>query len=218
MFEFAGLKFRPLEKDDLKLLHAWENDFELMMYSRSKPLNVVSMVQLEERFAEWMKKEKHLYFIVENVESNEPMGFAAIRTEGWGNVAGADLGTYIGKKELWEKGFGKKITAALLEMSFIHLNMERCQAWSIEYNKRAHKVLEFCGFKKGGIMRNTVYVAGKKWSSFHFDILREEYTNIRMTLLKEMLGENVGAYLEETQPALKPLGHIQKELSGPDNT
>jgi len=210
IFEFADLRFRPVEKDDLKLLHVWENDFELMMYSRSKPLNVVSMVQLEERYEEWMKKEKDLYFIVENVESKEPIGFAAIRTEVWGNVLGADLGTYIGKKELWEKGFGKKITVALLEMSFIHLNMERCQAWSVEYNTRAHRVLEFCGFKKGGVMRNTVYVAGRKWSSFHFDVLREEYMNMRMGLLKKMLGQKTDIYLEKTQPVFKPLEHVQK--------
>jgi RimJ/RimL family protein N-acetyltransferase len=157
-----------------------------------------------------MKKEKDLYFIVENVGSKEPIGFAAIRTEVWGNVLGADLGTYIGKKELWEKGFGKKITIALLEMSFIHLNMERCQAWSVEYNIRAHRVLEFCGLKKGGAVRNTVYVAGRKWSSFHFDVLREEYLNLRMGLLKKILGEKISTYLEKTQPVLKPSTHVQE--------
>jgi len=203
MFEFAGLRFRPLEKEDMKLVHAWENDFELMMYSRSKPLNVVSLTQLEERYGEWMKKEKDLHFIVENMESNEPIGFATIRGEVWGNVPGADIGTYIGKKELWEKGFGKKITIALLEMCFIHLNMDHCQAWSIEYNTRAHRALESCGFKKGGVMRNTAYVAGKKWSSFHFDILREEYMDLRMGLLKKMMGDRTQLYLEKTRPALE---------------
>jgi len=203
MFEFGNLRFRPLEKDDLKLLHVWENDFELMMYSRSKPLNTVSMAQLEKQYEEKMKEKNNLYFIMENMESNEPIGFAAIRREEWGNVQAADLGTYIGRKELWEKGFGKKITVALLEMAFIHLNIERCEAWSVEYNIRAHKVLEFCGFKKGGVIRNTVYVAGKKWSSFHFDMLREEYLNIRMNLLKKTLGEKVDAYLERTRPVLK---------------
>jgi RimJ/RimL family protein N-acetyltransferase len=203
MFEFTGLRFRPIEKEDLKLIHVWENDFELMMYSRSKPLNMASMAQLEQRYDEWMKKEKDLYFIVETMESNEPIGFAAIRGEMWGNVPGVDVGTYIGKKELWEKGFGKKITVALLEMCFMHLNVERCEAWSVEYNVRAHRVLESCGFKKGGIARNTVYVAGKKWSSFHFDILREEYMNTRMDLLKKVLGEEIYNYLKKTQPVLK---------------
>jgi len=203
MFEFAGLRFRPLEKEDLKLMHVWENDLELMMYGRGQPLNVVTMTQLEERYAEWMKNEKNIYFIVENVESNEPVGFASIRRQIWGNIPGADVGTYIGKKELWEKGLGKRITIALLEMSFMHLGLDHCQAWSVEYNTRAHRALESCGFKKGGFVRNTAFVAGKKWGSFHFDILREEYMNIRMNLLKNVLGDRVDDYLERTRPALK---------------
>jgi diamine N-acetyltransferase len=204
MFEFAGLRFRPLEKEDLKLLHVWENDSEVMMYNRSEPLNMATMAQLEERFAEWTKNEKNLLFIVENMGSSEPIGFASIRREVWGNVPGADVGTYIGKKELWEKGFGKKITVALLEMSFMHLGLEHCQAWSVEYNTRAHRALESCGFKKGGVVRNTVYVAGRKWGSFHFDILQEEYLNIRMNLLKNVLRDEVDGYLEKTGPNLKP--------------
>ena len=210
MFEFANLRFRPLEKEDLRLLHIWENDLEVMMYSRSKPLNMASMSQLEKQYDERMKESKNLYFIVENTGSNEPIGFATIRREEWGNVQAADLGTYIGKKELWEKGFGKKITVALLEMSFIHLNMERCEAWSVGYNTRAHKVLEFCGFQKAGVLRNTVYVAGKKWNSFLFDILREEYTKIRMRLLKRTLGERVESYMERTRPALKRSKSVQE--------
>jgi RimJ/RimL family protein N-acetyltransferase len=165
---------------------------------------MATMAQLEERFAEWTKNEKNLLFIVENMGSSEPIGFASIRREVWGNVPRADVGTYIGKKELWEKGFGKKITVALLEMSFMHLGLEHCQAWSVEYNTRAHRALESCGFKKGGVVRNTVYVAGRKWGSFHFDILQEEYLNIRMNLLKNVLRDEVDGYLEKTGPNLKP--------------
>jgi RimJ/RimL family protein N-acetyltransferase len=165
---------------------------------------MASMAQLEERFAEWTKNEKNLLFIVENMESNEPIAFASIRREVWGNVPGADVGTYIGKKELWEKGFGKRITIALLEMSFMHLGLELCQAWSVEYNTRAHRALESCGFRKGGVVRNTVFVAGKKWGSFHFDILQEEYLNVRMSLLKKVLGDGVEDYLKRIGPILKP--------------
>jgi len=196
MFELGDIRFRPVEKDDLKLLHKWENDFELMMYSRSKPLNFVSMEQLERQYDKWMKENKEIHFIVELVDTDEPIGTAVIRKEEWSNVKNADIGIYIGKKEYWGKGYGKQITVALLEMCFIFLNMERCEAWSVEYNTRAHKTLETCGFKKGGVMRQTVLVNGKKWNSYHFDMLREEYTNIREDLLGKTLGEKLDKYLK----------------------
>jgi diamine N-acetyltransferase len=204
LFEFAELRFRPLEKDDLRLLHVWENDFETMMYSRSQPLCTISMSQFEERYAEWIKEEKSINFIVENTTLKEPIGTAGIHRDKEGNVQSANIGTYIGKKEFWEKGLGTKITVALLEMSFIHLGLERCQAWSVEYNTRAHRTLEACGFKKGGAVRNAVFVAGKKWAMFYFDILPEEYMNIRMNLLKKTLGDSVQDYLKKNEPALNP--------------
>jgi len=102
------------------------------------------------------------------------------------------------------EGFGKRITIGLLEMSFMHLGLEHCQAWSVEYNTRAHRALESCGFRKGGVVRNTVFVAGKKWGSFHFDILQEEYMNVRMSLLKKVLGDGLEDYLKRMGPNLKP--------------
>lgn len=75
--------------------------------------------------------------------------------------------------------------------------MERCLAWSIEYNTRACKTLEACGFKKGGVVRNTSLVNGRKWNSLHFDILHEEYLNIRENLLRKTLGEKLDEYLKK---------------------
>jgi hypothetical protein len=73
--------------------------------------------------------------------------------------------------------------------------MERCQAWSIEYNTRARKTLEACGFRK--VVRNTSLVNGRKWNSLHFDILREEYLSIRENLLRKTLGEKLDEYLKK---------------------
>ena len=130
MFEFGSVRFRPVEREDLKVIHDWENDFEVIMYSRQRPINFVSMAQLEKQYEDWVKNDRELHFIVELADSKEPIGTARIEKSDWGNVRGATIGTYIGKKEMWEKGLGHQITVALLEMCFNQLNMERCDAWS----------------------------------------------------------------------------------------
>jgi RimJ/RimL family protein N-acetyltransferase len=197
VFEFGRVRFRPLERDDLGLLHVWENDSEVIMYSRSRPLNFASLAQLERQFEDWVKDEKELRFIVELVDSKEAIGIARLERQDWGNVKTADVGTYIGKRELWGKGLGREITVGLLEMAFNQLNAERCQAWSVEYNRRAHNALEACGFKKGGAVRQAVFVNGRKWDSYHFDILRDEYLNIRLDLLRQTLGEKAEEYISK---------------------
>ena len=197
MFEFGDLRFRPVEKEDLTLLHKWENDFELIMYSRNRPMNFLNMTQMEKRYEEWVKDEKGLHFIVELAASKEAIGIARVECEDWSNVRTAEVGTYIGKKELWGKGLGLQITVALLEMSFSQLNMERCEASSVEYNPRAHKALESCGFKKSGVSRKSAFVNGRRWNRFHFDILRDEYLELRTNLLKRILGERLEEYLQK---------------------
>jgi len=197
MFEFGNVRFRPIEREDLKLLHEWENDFETIMYSRNRPMNFVSMAQLEKQYEEWMKDERETRFIIELADSKEAIGIARIERYDWAGVKTADVGTYIGKKELWGKGLGKQITVALLEMCFNQLNMERCEASSVEYNPRAHKALEACGFKKVGVARQSAFVNGRKWDRFHFDILREEYLKMQMELLKRTLGDGLEKYLKK---------------------
>lgn len=196
MFELGSVRLRPMEKEDLKLWHVWENDFEVMMWSRSRPLNMANMAQLEARFDEWSKDENSLHFIVELADSKETLGIARIEQESWHTVKTAGVGTYIGRKDLWSRGLGKHITLAILEMAFNHLNVERCEASSVEYNHRAHKVLESCGFKRSGMSRQAMFVNGRKWDDYHFDILREEYLKIRMDLLKQTLGEKLDEYIK----------------------
>jgi RimJ/RimL family protein N-acetyltransferase len=197
MFEFGDIRIRPIEREDLKLLHEWENDFEVIMYSRNMPINFVNMPQLEKRYEEWVKDEREQRFIIELVNSKEAIGIARLEKEDWANVRSADVGTYIGKKELWGKGYGLQITVALLEIVFNQLNMDRCGASSVEYNMRAHKVLEKCGFRKTGTVRQSAFVNGRKWNRVYFDILREEYLKIRMELLKNILGDKLDLYIQK---------------------
>ena len=197
MFEFGQIRLRPLEREDLKVLHEWENDFELIMYSRSKPINFVNMAQLEKQYEEWAKNERELHLIVELVDSKEAVGIARLEYGEWGNVRSAGVGTYIGKKELWSKGFGRYITVALLEIAFNQLNMERCEAWSVEYNHRAHRVLEACGFRKAGVVRHSAFVNGRKWDGVHFDILLEDYLKIRHKLLQQTLKDKLEDYQKQ---------------------
>ncbi|MCW3981603.1 MAG: GNAT family N-acetyltransferase [Candidatus Bathyarchaeota archaeon] len=199
LFQFGSVLFRPTEKKDLQLLHTWENDAELMMYSRSRPLNFRSVTQLENQFEERLKEEGNLYLMIELIKTQEPIGTARLEQRDWGNVKTGHLGTYIAKKELWGKGLGRQITVALLEMAFIQLNAERCDAGSVEYNTRAHRTLTACGFKKSGTYRKVHYVNGQKWDHFYFDLLREEYMKVRMDLLKQTLGDKTEQYLEASR-------------------
>jgi len=195
MFEFGPIKLRAWEREDLKRVHQWENDFETMLYSRGMPHQTKSYDQVVQYYEEEMKREDRLHYIVELKETEEPIGTAVIRLRTWGGVKRGNIGTYLDKR-YWNKGLGKIITLALLEISFYYLNLEKCEACSVEYNKRAHKVLEDCGFKRYSVSRKSVYLFGRKWDWYCFDILREEYIEKREELLEKYLGDYAMEYLK----------------------
>ena len=195
MLEIGEIRLRAWEKKDLEKVHEWENDFSLMLYSRGKPQNIRTYEDIEEYYEKERKNEKRFHYIVELRESNESIGTAVIRLEDWGQVKSGNLGTYLDKK-YWNLGLGKVITIALLELSFYFMNLDKCEAYSIEYNKRAHKVLEACGFKRVGVIRKGGYVLGKRWDWYFFDVLREEYMEMRESLLEKMLGEKKEEYMK----------------------
>jgi RimJ/RimL family protein N-acetyltransferase len=167
------------------------------MFSRGRPLNFVNVPQLEKLYEEWVKDEKHLHFVIELMESGEAVGSARLHLHDWGRVRSGDIGAYIGKRDLWGKGLGKQVYLGLLEMAFRQLNVDRCEASSVEYNRRSHKALEAVGFKKIGAFRQCVFVNGRKWDDYVFDLLREEYLEQRMALLERILGDKAEEYVKK---------------------
>ena len=196
MFQFGKVVLRPREKEDLEFIHKWENDSELMMYSRSKPASFVNMAQLEKQFEERLKDEKNLFMMIELKQAKDPIGFASLEQRDWGNVKTGHLGICIAEREFWGKGIGRQITVALLEMAFMQLNAERCDTGGVEYNKRAHKTLKWCGFTQSGSLRRIHFVNSHLWDHLYFDLLRKEYLERRMELLRGTLKEDLKQYLE----------------------
>ncbi len=195
MIELGRIRLRAWEKEDLRDVHRWENDFQTMLYSRGRPHSTVPYSDIDEKYENERKNESRMHYIIELRDERKAIGTAVIRKSTWSSVNSGNIGTYIDRK-YWNMGLGKEVTLALLEIAFYFSNFDRCEAYSIEYNTRAHKVLEFCGFKRSGRMRKGAYVFGKYWDWLYFDILRDEYFLIRDEKIRDILGKRAEEYLD----------------------
>ena len=187
MVTFGRIQLRPFEMDDLEIYQRWRNDNTVMLYSRGHPFMFENKLLLREDLEKRLKEKKKRFLAVELRSSGQFIGITKYSTDEWGGVRNASIGTSIGEKDCWGKGYGKEITLALCEILFLWKNFERLEAWSIGYNTRAHKVLEYCGFKREGELRKSTYLNGRYWSWYVFGCLKEEYTKIRTMILKETL-------------------------------
>ncbi len=194
MYEAGKIRLRPLERSDLQLVHELENDQFGTFYSRGIVINFKNMDEVIKEYEEDLKGHRKR-FIVEEVENKRSVGIASIY-DNPGPLKRAGIGLYT-KKEYWNSGFGKVATFILLEILFYFLDYEKVEAWSAEYNKRAHKVLMENGLIVEGRIRRGLKVAGKYYDWLIFGILKEEYFEKRNEIIKKVLRDSGNEYLEK---------------------
>jgi RimJ/RimL family protein N-acetyltransferase len=196
MFAFGRIQLRPFEMDDLTQFQRWRNDTTVMLYSRGHPFMFENRLQLEEYTEKRLKDKEKVVLAIELQEDGRFIGITKYTQGEWGGVRSTSIGTLIGEKDCWDKGYGKEITLALCEILFMWKNYERLEAWSVEYNTRAHRVLEYCGFKKEGELRKSTYLNGMYWSWYVFGCLTDEYLAIREEILQATLKNAYNEYCE----------------------
>ncbi len=62
----------------------------------------------------------------------------------------AELGIMIGDSDYWGKGYGTEATTALLDYIFHKTNLERIHLKTLDWNTRAQRCFEKCGFTQYG--------------------------------------------------------------------
>ncbi len=171
-----NILLRALEREDLKLLHKWQNDGELMRLARSYPDNMSSMEALQGEYEKAIKGEdqEKQVFVIEERSSGKAIGWASIRH--WGRKqVGADLGLAIGEKKHWGKGYGTEATHLLQNEVFEQLNLHRAEWWTNSENKGSLALAKKMGFKEEGRLRDAVFYDNQFHDIIVHGLLKEEY-------------------------------------------
>ena len=82
---------------------------------------------------------------------------------------------FIGDHSCWGKGFGANAYKQLLEYAFKERGFHRIEARVLDTNVASMKLHEKCGFKKEGILRETVFKNGCWQNQVVFSILESEF-------------------------------------------
>ena len=62
----------------------------------------------------------------------------------------AELGIMIGDRSYWDKGYGTDAVVALASHIFLHTNLKRIHLKTLDWNKRAERCFQKCGFMPCG--------------------------------------------------------------------
>ena len=163
----------PRNEEDVEIFTEWLNDFGITDYI-GRSSNIVTL-QEEKMFLEKVDNNNRVFVIID-IETDEIIGTVGLHEINNINRT-ATLGIFIGNKEYWSKGYGTEAIQLILDFGFNYLNLNNIDLALMEFNERALKCYEKCGFKEIGRKRKCNFINGKYYDSILMDILAEEFTD-----------------------------------------
>ncbi len=81
----------------------------------------------------------------------------------------------IGEQDAWGLGFGTEATELMLEHAFARMRLHRVALSVFEFNERAIRSYEKCGFTLEGRAREAVWRDGRYWDELQMSVLDHEW-------------------------------------------
>lgn len=162
----------PRNVEDVEKFTEWMNDFEITDYTGRSYQTMT--LQNEKTYLEKEQDNKSGFAIID-LQTDEIIGNVGLHDINNINRT-ATLGIFIGNKDYRSKGYGTEAIKLILDFGFNYLNLNNIDLALMEFNKRALKCYEKCGFKEIGRRRKCKFINGRYYDSILMDILSEEFT------------------------------------------
>lgn len=161
---------KALNYSDSPKLLEWVNDPTLKYLTGT--IYPVSDMEHKKWFENRICDATGKMFGIEDKFTGELIGVIGLKSIDFIN-RNAELYIYIGDKNYWGEGLGTEATKLLISFAFNELNLHRIYLMVFSYNTRAIKSYEKVGFKKEGIMRESIYKAGKYHDKIFMGIINK---------------------------------------------
>jgi RimJ/RimL family protein N-acetyltransferase len=164
------VRLRRIERSDIPIFVRWFNDPEIRSFlSMYLPMSQAA----EEQWFEKQLESDRIIFGIETLDGKliGNLGFERIE---WKN-RWAEIGVVIGEREYWSQGYGTDAITTLLRFVFTEMNLHRVRLSVYDYNQRARRCYEKCGFVLEGRMRQAHYHDGHYHDELIMGVLRDEF-------------------------------------------
>lgn len=177
--ETTRLVLKPHTLANAEKLNAWENDPELLYYNDDQPEDR-TRESLEdtrtflERIAQAGEGSRILHFAIHLKENDELIGNGMVGFIDRYNRS-CRLGITIGEKRYWGAGLGREALAVVIDYCFEMLGMNRIGAEVYAFNQRSVRLFESLGFRREGVIRQSVWKSGSFSDEYVYGLLRDEW-------------------------------------------
>lgn len=157
----------------------WSQDAEYMRLVDGDPpvpLSLKATKDVNER--DWPEDDpNNIMFLIRANEDDRIIGFANLDYISWAH-GDSYMGIGLGDRTCWGRGYGSEAMNILLRYAFTELSLHRLTLTVFEFNERAVRMYQRCGFKIEGIVREVLYRDGRRWDLISMGLLRDEWLEL----------------------------------------
>lgn len=166
----------PVVEEDLDKFWFWVNDKTVTQYLSDKLFLGVYTRRMEEK---WIRSilegdRNTLTFAILLKPRYEVIGVISLDKVNWIS-RNAELGVFIGSKDLWGQGLGSEAIMLLLDYAFNVLGLVKVYLRVIEYNRRAIRAYMKVGFREVGRLRKHVFRGKRFWDVIIMEIYSDGF-------------------------------------------
>lgn len=188
IFRFGGrIYLSPVMREDIPKLTMWINDPELNQFlTVSEPMTE----QGEEKWFAGLsdRKSGDIVLAIRLMENNEIIGIQGLHHISYKDGT-AVMGYYIGRKDLWSKGYGTEAQMVLLEYAFNTLNLHKVSAEVYDFNPRSKRCLEKCGYVVEGLQKEHRYRKGRRADCYMLAVFKKNFLPLWKKYKKDFLSK-----------------------------
>lgn len=173
-----NIRLRPLKKSDKDLFFAWRNDLDFVEMALSMRLPKHEL--LEETWLDNAMTDisnRHVYFIIEALDSDTPIGFTALTNIDWISRNGAG-GIAIMHPDYRGKGLSTESFRALFDYGFNKLNLHKIWTHVHSGNPASIKMHERLGCTLEGTLKQHYYWDNAYHDALQYGILKDHFNQI----------------------------------------
>ncbi len=179
MIKGTLVDLRAVEREDLKTMRDWRNNFEFRKNFREyRELNMEMQNKWFEKFV--VGDNNTLMFIIERLGDSKPIGACGLVYINW-LVRSADLSFYIGEGNAYidSKGYADEALNLLVSYAFGQLNMHKLWTELYEFDSKKIEFYEKHKFKKDAVLRDNCFEDGRYWNSYIYSLIQDEFLKNR---------------------------------------
>jgi len=161
------------EKADAEAFARWSRDSEFWRLMDTRLSREWSADRVREELG-GLSGANFFLFTTRTLDDDRLIGHVTLEVNHWQHGEGW-VGIGLGEREYWGRGYGTDAMRLILRYAFAELNLHRVSLTVFDYNPRAVRSYEKCGFLDEGRMRQCLNRDGRRWDMIFMGILREEW-------------------------------------------